>query len=216
MKRDAFLNEVMKQIKSKKAKRDVRTELEYHLNNSKSKWMEKGISEVEAEEKAVEQMGNPIILGTELNKLHTPNYIYFIKLNVISLLYALLITFPIEIMFNVYRISRLTGLNLGTVNTFVIITTVGVLLLGTVLLYTLTKRWLKYRKSNFWTIILWFPYFILLFCLVAAFFPISNEMDNPGYGAGILAIGGILYFPIYILILNIVGYSINNKLNINK
>lgn len=33
---------------------------------------------------------------------------YFLKLNVIGMLYALLIFIPAELMLNVYRISRLT------------------------------------------------------------------------------------------------------------
>lgn len=41
-------------------------------------WVEKGLSEEVAEDKAVEQMGSPIKLGQELNKLHKPKVDWFL------------------------------------------------------------------------------------------------------------------------------------------
>ncbi|WP_242142367.1 MULTISPECIES: FtsW/RodA/SpoVE family cell cycle protein [unclassified Bacillus cereus group] len=70
--RDHFLKEVTNHIKSKEAKNLVATELDFHLKQAKSMWMKKGLSEAVAEDKAVEQMGSPIKLGQELNKLHKP------------------------------------------------------------------------------------------------------------------------------------------------
>ena len=56
-KKDTFLSEVTNHIQSKEAKEFVATELEFHLKKAKNTWMEKGLSEVDAEEKAVQQMG---------------------------------------------------------------------------------------------------------------------------------------------------------------
>jgi cell division protein FtsW (lipid II flippase) len=67
-----FLEEVTHFIKSKEAKIYVASELDSHLQKTKNDWMELGLSEEEAEEKAVEQMGSPAKLGKELNKLHRP------------------------------------------------------------------------------------------------------------------------------------------------
>ncbi|WP_226641453.1 FtsW/RodA/SpoVE family cell cycle protein [Mesobacillus subterraneus] len=67
-----FLSEVSNHIHSKEAKKFVSSELEFHLNQVKKEWMGKGLSEVEAEEKAVSQMGSPSKLGHEMNKLHKP------------------------------------------------------------------------------------------------------------------------------------------------
>jgi rod shape determining protein RodA len=67
-----FLSEVTNHIRSKEAKKFVASELEYHLNEVKKEWVGKGLSEREAEEKSVSQMGNPSKLGHELNKLHKP------------------------------------------------------------------------------------------------------------------------------------------------
>ncbi|WP_210366620.1 FtsW/RodA/SpoVE family cell cycle protein [Bacillus sp. REN3] len=71
-KKDHFLHEVTNHIRSKEAKEFVATELEHHLKEVKKEWMEKGLCETEAEEKAVMQMGSPAKLGRELNKLHRP------------------------------------------------------------------------------------------------------------------------------------------------
>ena len=88
---------------------------------------------------------------------------YFIKLNVISILYALMIFVPIQLMANVYRISRRTGWNIGTVNILSSVTIVVGFIIGTILLFFLTKKWMKSRKANFWTVILWVPYFVFLY-----------------------------------------------------
>ena len=67
---ERFVSEVTNYIKSKEAKDFVATELDFHLKQAKNTWIEKGLSEEVAENKAVEQMGSPIKLGQELNKLH--------------------------------------------------------------------------------------------------------------------------------------------------
>ena len=77
-KRERFLKEVTNHIKSKEAKDLVATELNFHLKQTKNMWMDKGLSEEVAEDKAVEQMGSPIKLGRELNKLHKPKVDWFL------------------------------------------------------------------------------------------------------------------------------------------
>ena len=67
-----FLREVTNHIKSKEAKEFVATELEFHLKQARNTWIAKGFNEESAEKKAVEQMGSPIKLGQELNRLHRP------------------------------------------------------------------------------------------------------------------------------------------------
>ncbi|MRH44151.1 hypothetical protein GH741_16030 [Aquibacillus halophilus] len=216
IKKDTFLFEVIKQIKSKKAKNDIKAELEYHLYNSKSNWMEKGFSEEEAERKAVQGMGNPTLLGNEFNNIHSPWYIYFLKLNVVSFLYACMVMFPIQLMANEYRISRITDLHIDTVKSFVTLVIPFALLLGTIFLLLLTKKWLRKRKANFWTIILWVPYWVLIISLMTLFFPMAHAADDPGIGIGIIAGGAMIAFPVYILIINLISYVSNNKVKINR
>jgi len=81
-----FLNEVTEQIKSKEAKKYVADELGYHLQEAKNSWMEKGFSEEEAEEKAIEQMGSPIKLGKQMNQLHKPKVDWFMIILLVTTL----------------------------------------------------------------------------------------------------------------------------------
>jgi cell division protein FtsW (lipid II flippase) len=67
-----FLNEVTHQIKSKEAKKLVKDELSYHIKEAEKTWIEKGLTEIEAEEIAIGQMGNPTKLGISMNKLYRP------------------------------------------------------------------------------------------------------------------------------------------------
>ncbi|MBG9838879.1 cell division protein FtsW [Bacillus anthracis] len=75
---ERFLKEVTNHIKSKEAKDLVVTELDFHLKQTKNMWIGKGLSEAVAEDKAVEQMGNPVKLGEELNKLYKPKVDWFL------------------------------------------------------------------------------------------------------------------------------------------
>ncbi|MFD2444164.1 FtsW/RodA/SpoVE family cell cycle protein [Bacillus sp. CGMCC 1.16607] len=81
---DHFIKEVTNHIKSKEAKDLVATELGFHLKKTKNMWIEKGLSEVVAEDKAVEQMGSPIRLGQELNKLHKPKVEWLIIILIVT------------------------------------------------------------------------------------------------------------------------------------
>ena len=83
-KKQIFLNEVTDQIKSMEAKSFVANELNYHLNEAKKNWTDKGLTASEAEVKAVEQMGSPTKLGVHLNKLHRPKVDWWLVLLVVA------------------------------------------------------------------------------------------------------------------------------------
>lgn len=67
-----FLNNVCKEIKYKPANKFISEELESHIEELKNNNLCKGLSEEQAEETAVEQMGNPTKIGKMLNKIHRP------------------------------------------------------------------------------------------------------------------------------------------------
>lgn len=67
-----FLQVVLGYIRAKNAKKSVQLELSQHLLHAKNAWMSKGYNAVEAEAKAVAEMGNPATLGKSLNRLHKP------------------------------------------------------------------------------------------------------------------------------------------------
>ncbi|MCU5097765.1 FtsW/RodA/SpoVE family cell cycle protein [Bacillus wiedmannii] len=81
---ERFVSEVTNHIKSKEAKSFVATELDFHLKQAKNTWIEKGLSEEVAENKAVEQMGSPMKLGQELNKLHKPKVDWFLLILLVT------------------------------------------------------------------------------------------------------------------------------------
>ena len=70
--KERFLAVVTGQIRSKEARIHIEKELDYHMKETKKYWMDKGMTEIEAEEKAVKQMGDPQKLGVKMNKLHRP------------------------------------------------------------------------------------------------------------------------------------------------
>ena len=72
MKIKQFLEIVTSQIRSKQAKAYVSEELTQHILRSKKLWLQKGINEIEAEEKAIHEMGSPLTLGQSLDHIHKP------------------------------------------------------------------------------------------------------------------------------------------------
>ncbi|ASK63950.1 hypothetical protein CFK37_18190 [Virgibacillus phasianinus] len=130
---------------------------------------------------------------------------FFLKLNVVSLLYAVMIFIPLELMINVYRISRLTDWEISSVNALIGITIIVEIIAGSIIFIILTKKWMNGRKASFWTVILWAPYFVLFVYLFASLFPITYGGDAPNPVTGLLAIGAVIAYPVYILIINFAG-----------
>lgn len=119
---------------------------------------------------------------------------------------------PIELMLNVYRISRLTGWDIKTTNTINFITILADIILGTIIFYLLTKKWLGRRKLNYITAILWAPYFILFTYILTSLFPITDGGDDPNPVTGLIVIGMLFVYPIYILFINLIsGSNIRNS-----
>ena len=80
-----FLNSVCKEIKYKPAKKEISEELNLHIQEIKEDYLKTGMGELEAEEKAVSQMGVAEEIGKELNKIHKPK-LDFILLVLISII----------------------------------------------------------------------------------------------------------------------------------
>ncbi|MFJ7953547.1 FtsW/RodA/SpoVE family cell cycle protein [Lysinibacillus sp. NPDC096418] len=69
---DTYLKRVTNYIKSKDARSFVVTELTQHIKHAQQGWMNKGLTEEEALQKAIAEMGSPSTLGASLNKIHKP------------------------------------------------------------------------------------------------------------------------------------------------
>lgn len=82
-----FLDNVCSNIKYQPASNQIKEELRTHIDEVKEEKIEEGYSEKEAEELAVDQMGNAKEIGKKLNKIHRP------KLDWITLILAIVLIF---------------------------------------------------------------------------------------------------------------------------
>jgi len=127
---------------------------------------------------------------------------FFIKLNIISVLYAIALFIAIELIINVSHISMVTGWEWD--NVYIVIAVINVigLLLSTILFIYLTKKWNTSRKYSFLSLLLWLPYFILFFSFFPVVFPINVGVELFPRFSLLIYGSGILY-PVYILFINI-------------
>ncbi|MEH7179771.1 FtsW/RodA/SpoVE family cell cycle protein [Neobacillus vireti] len=178
-KKQIFLNEVTDQIRSKEAKNYVANELNYHLSETKRMWVEKGLSEGEAEEKAVEHMGSPTKLGIQMNKLHRPKVDWPL---LILLAAALGLSFLPMITLG-YLDSRHFLINKILIVVLGIIATVGVMLID-------YRKWNKYG---------WLFYIMGIFLLVIIRL-FSNTVINGLHllSLGPITIEGLMALPFFI------------------
>ncbi|QTM98760.1 hypothetical protein ERJ70_05290 [Sediminibacillus dalangtanensis] len=139
--RKRFLETVVKEIRSPSVRKMIVTELDHHIDKEKQRFITSGMSEEDAEEKAVAQMGNPVPLGKELKKLHRPRVDWWIAgLLMMALCFGFL---PLLAMDE----------NLGFVPHKIIYTIVGVVITGGLMLVDYSKivkfRWASYLGGLF-------------------------------------------------------------------
>lgn len=67
-----YSNVVCEQIKWKRAHSAVREEIENHLADQRDSYITEGSDEAAATDKAIIQMGDPVTVGAELNRMHRP------------------------------------------------------------------------------------------------------------------------------------------------
>ena len=69
---EEFLSKVTSKVKSKEAHNMIKKELIHHLQELSQSYKKRGFSKEDAEEKAIQEMGNPFTIGERLNPLHKP------------------------------------------------------------------------------------------------------------------------------------------------
>lgn len=67
-----FLQKACSQIRYKSIHSNIINELTDHIEEQKSQYIKQGLNEEEAATKAVEQMGDPVVVGKQLDKAHRP------------------------------------------------------------------------------------------------------------------------------------------------
>ena len=70
-----YLEVVCRQIRWKKAQTSVLEEIENHIIDQKNALISDGFSEEEATDKAIAEMGDPIVVGEQLDRVHRPGLI---------------------------------------------------------------------------------------------------------------------------------------------
>ena len=90
MDRRNYIKLLSDQIRCKKALPLVTRELEVHIEEQKADFMAEGMTEREAEEAAVREMGDPVEVGAEMDRIHRPkmNWRIIIGIGIVSLLGA--------------------------------------------------------------------------------------------------------------------------------
>lgn len=69
---EAYLRQVLQQIRWKRARTVIGQELQNHLEDQYQAFLEEGLSPTEAEAETVRQMGDPVSVGKALDALHRP------------------------------------------------------------------------------------------------------------------------------------------------
>ena len=134
-----FLNNVCQEIKYKPIRKGIADELENHIQEIKEEYIETGMNEAEAEEKAVKQMGEAKTIGKELNKVHKPKLDWKLLLITVILIYF-------GILVDMIRANNLLKNSItGEIIRYVIFLGVGIIPSG-IIYFTDYKRLQKYSN----------------------------------------------------------------------
>ncbi|MEC2073362.1 FtsW/RodA/SpoVE family cell cycle protein [Alkalihalophilus marmarensis] len=183
-----FLNAVKQQMKSKEGQKLVEKELLSHLNHSKQTVMKRGHHEEEAEKMAVEQMGNAVLLGQKMNKLHRERVDWWL----VSIVGSLLLLSFAPFLFFDYQMNIYAQLISVSVSVLIIF----------------TLMFIDYRKVlHYW---IWFG-------LAAGFYMVAlnveglTSMVNGRVFISILGMNISHYFLLFLLFITIVGLMSEKK-----
>ncbi|MRN52679.1 hypothetical protein [Paenibacillus monticola] len=131
----------------------------------------------------------------------------FLKLNAISALYGLLFFIEIELVANIYRISRVTGWDINRVDKIVFILNIAIFILSTVLFVYVTYNYMNGMNLRYFSAIMWFPYLALYIYVLSSCFPITDPGEQPSHGLGIIGMGALIIYPFYIVFINMFGFT---------
>ena len=72
MRREEYLHTLTEQIRCKMARGTIEKEINDHIEDQKEEFLGEGMSQTEAEEAAVREMGDPVEVGLEMDRIHRP------------------------------------------------------------------------------------------------------------------------------------------------
>lgn len=72
MRREEYLYTLTEQIRCKMARGTIEQEINDHIEDQKAEFLSEGMSQTEAEEAAIREMGDPVEVGLEMDRIHRP------------------------------------------------------------------------------------------------------------------------------------------------
>lgn len=119
-KMDKYIDNVCNQIRYKKVHKFIKKELENHIVDQKNVFIQQGLDEQTALNKAIEEMGDPILVGNQFNTIHRPkpewSIIFFTAIMVITSFIINILIFKDKNLINSTVIFKLfMSIILGTV-----------------------------------------------------------------------------------------------------
>ena len=69
-----YLHLLGEQIQNRHARRSVLTEMENHIEEQAEEYEAHGMEAAQARQEAVKEMGDPVCVGLDLNRLHRPKF----------------------------------------------------------------------------------------------------------------------------------------------
>jgi len=199
----AYLEIVRQQIRWKKAQPIVLEEIENHIIDQKDAFMRDGLDEEEATARALAEMGDPVVVGGQLDRTHRPKPDYsLLALTSLLVLLGLMVQFSIspnislgKWMFERQIIWSAIAVVIMFIAYFIDLTIIGrypkiiffLLSLLTLVCYLFTGK-VNGRSVHMVYLLLLFP---------TAFAGFVYSMRNKGYG-GIILCGAVLIIPVFL------------------
>ena len=88
---DDYIDKICEQIRFKKAHNQIAKEIENHIIEQKESFLKYGLNEKEALEKAINEIGDAILVGEKFNEVYKPkinwNIIFFVS--IISIIFTI-------------------------------------------------------------------------------------------------------------------------------
>ncbi|MED4953916.1 hypothetical protein ABEO75_09870 [Paenibacillus macerans] len=130
-----------------------------------------------------------------------------VKINIMSFGFAVMLSFPIQLLANIYRIGRVFGWDLSLVNQVVYSLIFIMFILFTIVFVILTRKYFAENstKLRFISMVLWFPYFVLINFAFSSLVPIVDRGELPTPVVGLLSLGAMIIHPIYIFVINLLA-----------
>lgn len=167
-----YLETICDQIRYKKIHTDICEEIENHITDQKEAYKTQGIDDETATLKALEQMGDPVVVGTELDRTHRPKP----EWSIILLTFLLLLT---GICIRLYTYPQdFNGLELFYRQLFFTIVGLGLMALCYHVDFTILGRYPK-----------------IIFLLLTAILILLIALSRPVNGRHIYAASLLLLFP---------------------